>query len=117
MTEDQLRQYIAGIQSMVDKLNGSLLQIQDAIRRSAEAQTNSLKIAASAHDMSYLALRALAETNVEFRTILLRLAQEPAAHAAAQESRNILVSALAEHQRNAGQRPTLKPVPPSGSEP
>lgn len=113
MTEEEFKRYAVATQSMVGELNKSLQQIQDAIRKSSEAQSNILKIAASAHDMSYLALRTVAETNVEFRTILLRLAQDVAVNPAAQESRDLLVAALGEHQRASGERPTLRPVPPS----
>lgn len=115
MTEDEFRRYVSATQDMLGKLNESLRQIQDAIRTVGVAQSNALTIAAAAHDTSYLVVRTLAETNAEFRTILLRLAQEPVTTPAAQESRDLLVAALAEHQRNTGERPTLRPVPPSGS--
>jgi hypothetical protein len=65
--------------------------------------------------MSYLALRTLADTNPEFRTILLRLAQEVPVHPIAQESRDALLVGLGQGPRPGGKRPTLKPVPPSGS--
>ena len=114
MSEEEFRRYASATQEMLSQLNESLRQIQSALSTSVAAQSSAVTVAACAQDMSYLTIRALAETNVEFRTILLRLAQEPASNPAAQQSRDMLVAALAEHQRNAGERPTLRPVPPSG---
>ena len=114
MTEEEFKQYVSATQGMLGQLNERLGEIRDAMQASAKAQAAALTVAACAQDASSLTVRALAETNVEFRTILLRLAQEPAPNPAAQECRDLLVAALAEHQRIAGERPQLKPVPPSG---
>lgn len=116
MTEEQFRSYISATQAMLAQLNESLRQINEAMHASATAQANALIVAGCAQDASYLTIRALAQTNVEFRTILLRLAQEPAANPAAQQSRDVLVEALAQHQRSSNERPTLRQVPPSGAE-
>jgi hypothetical protein len=115
VNEEQFKQYVSATQDMLGQLNERLSEIRDAVERNAKVQAGALTLAACAQDASQLAVRALAETNVEFRTIMLRLAQEPASIPAAQESRNILAAALAEHQRIAGERPSLKPVPPSGA--
>jgi hypothetical protein len=116
VTEEEFRRYVSATQEKLGQLNESLRQIHDAIRTIGVGQSNALTIAAAAHDTSYLVVRTLAETNADFRTILMRFAQEPAKIPAAQESRDLLLAALAEHQRNSGERPTLRPVPPSGSE-
>ena len=115
VNEDEFRSYVLATKDTLSQLNESLRQINDAIHKSAAMQINALTVSACAQDMSHLAIRALAETNVEFRTILLRLAQEPATNPAAQPSRDALVVALSEHQRIAGERPALRPVPPSGA--
>ena len=98
---------------MVAQMNKNLAQIQDAIRQVAEVEKSNLQLAAGAYDMSYLAIRVLAELHVDFRTMLIRFAQEPAGNPAAQENRKLLLDALAEMQRAAREKPTLKPVPPA----
>jgi hypothetical protein len=109
---EEFKQYAAATQAMMERLNASLKQIEGAIRNMSEVETKNLNLAASAYDMSYLALRTIAELHVDFRAILLRLAQEPAANSAAQENRDLFIQALAEAQKSSGERPSLKPVGP-----
>jgi hypothetical protein len=116
VTEEEFKSYVSATQTMLAELNENLRQIREAVHVNATRQSDVLMVSARAQDASYLTIRALAETNVEFRTILLRLAQEPVVNPAAQESRDVLVAALAQHQRNANERPTLRPVPPPGAE-
>ena len=112
MDNEHLSAYVTATQEMVSQMNNSLAQIHTAIRQVGEIEKSNLKLAAGAYDMSYLAVRVLAELHVDFRTMLIRFAQEPARNPVAQENRELLLGALAEMQRTSGERPSLKPVPP-----
>lgn len=119
MDEAQFRQYaqatqgmVAQMQRLVGQLNVTLESVQVALAANAAVGGQQVALAASAYDMAYLAVRAMADMSPEFRTVLLRVAQEPAIIEAAQAHRDALREALASAHRNAGARPALRPVPP-----
>ena len=72
MDDHQFRQYAETTQALVTQMNQSLLQINEAIRKVAEVGRSQVTLAAGAYDMSFLAIRTLAESHVDFRTLLLR---------------------------------------------
>lgn len=115
MQDEQFKQYVEATQAMITQTNRSLEQIRDALRTISEVERNNLKMAAGAYDMSYLVIRVLTELHADFRTMLIRFSQEPATNPAAQENRDLLLEMLAEMQRAAGERPSLKPVPPANA--
>jgi hypothetical protein len=101
----------AATQRLIAQMNEHLVKISDAMGDIREALLANVKLAAMGQDTSYLAVRAMAEINPDFRTLLIRLAQEPV-NEMANESRGMLLAALAEQHRNSGERPKLTPVPP-----
>lgn len=111
MSEEQFASYVAGMQQLIAKLNENLAGIQDAVRKVGASEKITLDLAASAYDMSFLVLVTLSELHVDFRTSLIRRAQEPTANAAAAESRRLLLAVLAESHKASGERPKLTPVP------
>lgn len=119
MDDAEFRRYVAStqqlvgqLQTLVGHLNSTLEGVQSALTASGAAAAQQIQLAASGYDMAYLGVRAMADMSPEFRTVLLRVAQEPAIVPAAQAHRDALREALAGAHRAAGERPQLRPVPP-----
>lgn len=119
MDDAEFRQYVAATQQMVGQLqalvadlDATLGGVQSALTASGAAAAQQIQLAAAAYDMAYLGVRAMADMSPEFRTVLLRIAQEPAIVEAAQGHRDALRHALAGAHRAAGERPHLRPVSP-----
>lgn len=119
MNDAEFRQYVQSTQAMVGQLqdlvghlNATLAGVQHALTATGTVAAQQVQLAGSAYDMAYLAVRAMADMSPEFRTVLLRLAQEPAITPPAQGHRDALREALAGAHRAAGERPQLRPVPP-----
>jgi hypothetical protein len=119
MEDAEFRQYVHATQQMVGQLhelvgqlNATLGGVQSALTATGAVATQQIELAASAYDMAYLAVRAMADMSPDFRTVLLRIAQEPAIIEAAQGHRDALREALAGAHRALGERPRLRPVPP-----
>ena len=115
MRDEQFKQYVEETQAMILQTNRNLEQVADSLRKISEVQKSNLNMAAGAYDMSCLVIRVLTELHVDFRTMLIRFSQEPATNPAAQDNRDLLLDMLAEVQRAAGEKPSLKPVPPTSS--
>ena len=113
MENIELKKYAEATQVALNGLNANLQKLLAAVQLLAANNSEIAKQTAVTHDLAFLGLRAVAEKDVEFRTMLLRLCHEPATVPAAQEAREALKNALGEVQKILGERPSLGLVPPA----
>lgn len=123
MEDAGFRQYVHATQHRVGPLHGRVGERNDRLRGAQSARaasgavaTQQIPLAASACDVTYRAVRAMADMGLQMRTMPLRVAEEPAIIEAAHAPRDALRNALGTAHRAAGERPRWRVVPPDGDD-
>jgi hypothetical protein len=90
--------------------------VKKELNKIAEVLLIHNKVAMEAHELALLTLRAMCETDSDFRARVIRLVQEPANNNFSADFSQQLLKGLADQNRSQFEKSTLRPVP-SNDEP
>lgn len=110
MGNEEVKVVLEQTQKLVAQMNANIAAFDGKITALKEAVLMQAKLSASANDIAYVLVRAMANVSEEHRANLMTVLQEPVSNPDLAEIRAALLQGVSVQRRAERDKPNLKPV-------